>query len=72
MFYGVMLMSYLTGTVVQWYYREYASLLVLLDSITILFMGILGWYRIGSLVLLPIAGLWCISVGTIYAMNRLG
>lgn len=72
MFYSVMLMSYLMGTMVQWYYREYINLLVLGHSVAILFLCILGWYRVGGLILLPVLGLWGIGIGTIYAMNRLG
>mgnify|MGYP003367167678 CR=1 FL=1 len=40
-FYGVILISFLIGIGVQWYFREYLQLLVLGHSIEVLFMVVL-------------------------------
>ncbi|WEE35140.1 hypothetical protein [Lactiplantibacillus paraplantarum] len=69
-FYGVILISFLIGIGVQWYFREYLQLLVLGHSIEVLFMVVLGWYQFGMLVLLPLLILWGIGLGAIYVMNR--
>ncbi|MDV0431430.1 hypothetical protein RXV91_11205 [Lactiplantibacillus sp. DA1] len=69
-FYGVILISFLIGISVQWYFREYLQLLILGHSIEVLFMVVLGWYQFGVLVLLPLLILWGFGLGVIYVMNQ--
>ena len=48
-FYGVILISFLIGIGVQWYFREYFQLLVFGHSVEILFMMVLT-PQIGSVI----------------------
>lgn len=69
-FYGVLFVGFLIGMAVEWYYRAYFDLLIMVHCIEMLFIGVLGWYSFGPLVLLPLAGLWLSGMGAIYVMNR--
>jgi len=69
-FYSVMLVLFLMGILVQWTYRAYFQLLVMLHSLEILFMGVIGLYTFGSLVLLQLLGLWLTGTLIIFVMNR--
>jgi len=68
LFYSVMLGLFLVGMLFQWQYRGYLQLLVMVHSIEILFMGVIGWYTFGALVLLPLVGLWLTGTLAIYVM----
>ena len=69
-FTSVMLVIFLMGMSVQWRYRGYLQLLVLVHSVEISFMGIIGWYSFGELVLLPLFGLWLLGTLAIFVMNQ--
>ncbi|RRK11517.1 hypothetical protein D1831_02165 [Lactiplantibacillus garii] len=70
LFYGVLLAGFFGGLFVQWYYRAYLDLLLTVHSIEVLFLGIVGWYSFGPLVLGPLLALWLTGLGAIYVMNR--
>jgi len=69
-FYGVILVVFALGLVGQWYYRAYRDLLLMVHSAEILFIGIVGWYSFGPLVLGPLFALWLSGLGLIFVMNR--
>lgn len=69
-FYSVMLVLFLMGMLLQWRYRGYLQLLLMVHSIEIGFMGLIGWYTFGVLVLLPLLGLWLVGTLVILTMNR--
>ncbi|BDZ31469.1 hypothetical protein RA086_09650 [Lactiplantibacillus sp. WILCCON 0030] len=69
-FYSVMLILFLLGLLGQWVYRAYFQLLLMVHSIEILFMGVVGWYTFGPMIILPLLGLWLTGLVIIYMMNR--
>ena len=71
MFYAVLLLVFLVSLVAQWLFREYFEFSLCLYSVEILFIGVLSWYGFGSLVFLPLLGLWLAGTGIIFMMHRL-
>ncbi|AVK60853.1 hypothetical protein C5Z25_03390 [Lactobacillus sp. CBA3605] len=70
LFYSSMLVIFLLGMVAQWYYRTYFEFLMLVHTVEILFMGVIGWYRLGPVIWLPLLGLWLLGAVAICVMHQ--
>lgn len=70
LFYSVILIGFFASMIIHWIYRAYFDFLITLHTVEVLFLGVVGWYGFGPLVVVPLAMLWLLGIGVIYTMNQ--
>ncbi|MFB9770269.1 hypothetical protein [Lactiplantibacillus modestisalitolerans] len=62
MFYGVIGSAFLIGMGLEWFFWQYRALLLLVNTVAVLFMGVVSWYTFGATVVVPLMLVWSVSV----------